>query len=73
MDFKNRNMIDKDYKEIIQPIKNIGINFLEGANLLEITVKELLISDLTKNISLDEGLFKKKWTCRKEQIKGIFK
>ena len=54
MDFKNRNMIDKDYKEIIRAIKNIGINFLEAANLLEITVKELLISDVIKNISLDE-------------------
>ena len=54
MDFKKRNMIDKDYKEIIHSIKNIGINFLERANLLEITVKELLISDLIKNISLEE-------------------
>ena len=54
MDFKKRNMIDKDYKEIIHSIKNIGINFLERANLLEITVKELLISDLIENISLNE-------------------
>ena len=54
-------MIDKNYKEIRHTIENIGLEFLERANLLEITVKELIISDLIANISLNE-----------EQIREVF-
>ena len=79
MDLQNRNMIDKDYKDIISTIKNIGINFLERANLLEITVKELLISDLTENISFNEqqsrevfdAFIKKNGLEEKGKLKGF--
>ena len=47
-------MVEKNYKQIHDKIKNIGIDTLEKSNLLENTVKELLISQLIENIQMDE-------------------
>ena len=48
-------MAEKNYKQIHNTIKNIGIDTLEKSNLLENIVKELLISQLIENIQMDEG------------------
>ena len=47
-------MAEKNYKQIHEKIKNIGIDTLEKSNLLENFVKELLISQLIENIQMDE-------------------
>ena len=47
-------MVEKNYKQIQDKIKNIGIDTLEKSNLLENIVKELLISQLIENIQMDE-------------------
>ena len=47
-------MIEKNYEQIYNKIKNIGIDTLEKSNLLENIVKELLISQLIENIQMDE-------------------
>ena len=47
-------MVEKNYKQIYNKIKNIGIDTLEKSNLLENIVKELLISQLIENIQIDE-------------------
>ena len=47
-------MAEKNYKQIHNTIKNIGIDTLEKSNLLENIVKELLISQLIENIQIDE-------------------
>ena len=47
-------MVEKNYKQIHNKIKNIGIDSLESSNLLENVVKELLISELIENIQMDD-------------------
>ena len=47
-------MDEKNYKQIHDIIKNIGIDTLEKSNLLENIVKELLISQLIENIQINE-------------------
>ena len=47
-------MVEKNYKQIHNKIKNIGIDTLEKSNLLENIVKELLISQLIENIQINE-------------------
>ena len=46
-------MAEKNYKQIQDKIKNIGIDTLEKSNLLENIVKELLISQLIENVQID--------------------
>ncbi len=47
-------MIEKNYQQIHNKIKNLGIDTLEKSNLLENTVKELLISQLIENVQIDD-------------------
>ncbi len=47
-------MVEKNYKQIHEKIKNIGIDTLEKSNLLENIVKELIISQLIENIQINE-------------------
>ena len=51
-------MVEKNYKQIHDKIKNIGIDTLEKSNLLENIVKELLISQLIENIQINEEEYK---------------
>ena len=47
-------MLEKDFEQIHNKIKNIGIDTLEKSELLENIVKELLISQIIENIQMDE-------------------
>ena len=47
-------MIDINNKKLIYEVKNVGINYLEKLNLLEIFVKEILINQVIKDIFLSD-------------------
>ena len=47
-------MVEKNYNQIQDKIKNIGIDTLEKSNLLENTVKEFVISQLIEDIQIDD-------------------
>ena len=50
-------MSDQLNNQILNKIKDIGIDFLENSNLLENTIKELYISKLIENIKFDDKTF----------------
>ena len=50
-------MSHEDLKEVRNKLNEIGINFLENSNLLESTVKELIINKLIEKISIDKKKF----------------
>ena len=47
-------MWDDGHKEVRNKLKDIGIDVLENANLLEITTKELIINELIENVQIDD-------------------
>ena len=46
-------MSEDSHKEVRNKLKDIGIDVLENANLLEITTKELIINKLIENVQID--------------------
>ena len=50
-------MSEEVLEDVRNKIKDIGVNFLENANLLENTAKELIINKLIDKITIEEKQF----------------